>query len=156
ASRLVDLARCPVETFGFSADATWRAGEIAAHGDMTRFELTHDGQPLGHFDVPLYGHHNVRNALAALAVGHAVGIAPESLRQGLRRFAGVRRRLEKRGEVRGISVYDDFAHHPTAIFETIRAVKTTHPNRRVWAVFEPRSATSCRRIFQDDFLRAFD
>lgn len=156
AIRLVTLARCPVDTFGFSADATWRAGEIAAHGDMTRFELTHQGEPLGHFDVPLYGHHNVRNALAALAVGHAVGIAPESLRQGLRRFAGVRRRLEKRGEVRGVSVYDDFAHHPTAILETIRAVKTTHPTRRVWAVFEPRSATSCRRVFQEDFLRAFD
>jgi UDP-N-acetylmuramate: L-alanyl-gamma-D-glutamyl-meso-diaminopimelate ligase len=156
ASRLETLARSPVETFGFAPNATWRAGELVTVGDYTRFELTHDGEPLGHFEVPLYGQHNVRNALAAVAVGHAVGVSVDALREGLREFRGVRRRLEKRGEVRGVSVYDDFAHHPTAIFETIRAVKSSHPDRRVWAVFEPRSATSCRRIFQDDFLRAFD
>ena len=155
ASQLGRLARCPVETFGLAPDATWRAGDITAAGDYTRFEVSYKGEPLGHFEVPLYGTHNVRNSLAALAVGHAVGISPQSLRDGLRAFAGVRRRLEKRGEARGVSVYDDFAHHPTAILETVRAVKTTHPNRRVWAVFEPRSATSCRRIFQDDFERAF-
>jgi UDP-N-acetylmuramate: L-alanyl-gamma-D-glutamyl-meso-diaminopimelate ligase len=155
ASRLIGLARSPVETFGFAPNANWRAGEMIAAGDFTQFELTHDGEPLGHFEVPLYGQHNVRNALAAVAVGHAVGLSPDTLRKGLRDFRGVRRRLEKRGEVRGVSVYDDFAHHPTAIFETIRAVKSTHPDRRVWAVFEPRSATSCRKVFQDDFLRAF-
>ncbi len=155
ASRLVPLARCSVETFGFAPNADWRAGELQAAGDFTRFELSHAGEPLGHFEVPLYGQHNVRNAVAAIAVGHAVGIPIDTLRKGLREFRGVRRRLEKRGEVRGVSVYDDFAHHPTAILETIRAVKSTHPDRRVWAVFEPRSATSCRKIFQDDFLRAF-
>jgi UDP-N-acetylmuramate: L-alanyl-gamma-D-glutamyl-meso-diaminopimelate ligase len=97
----------------------------------------------------------VRNALAALAVGHAAGLTPDVMRDGLSRFTGVRRRLELRGTARGVSVYDDFAHHPTAILETLRAVKSTHPDRRVWAVFEPRSATSCRRVFQDDFARAF-
>lgn len=156
ASRLAGFARSPVETFGFAPNANWRAAELVASGDFTRFELTHDGEPLGHFDVPLYGQHNVRNALGALAAAHAAGIATETLRKGLREFRGVRRRLEKRGEVRGVSVYDDFAHHPTAIYETIRAVKSTHPDRRVWAVFEPRSATSCRKVFQDDFLRAFE
>ncbi len=156
ATRLATLARSPVVTFGFAPNADWRASELAASGDFTRFEVTQLGQPLGHFEVPLYGQHNVRNALAALVVGHIVGLSTETLRKGLRGFKGVRRRLEKRGEVRGVSVYDDFAHHPTAILETIRAVKSTHPDRRLWAVFEPRSATSCRRIFQDDFLRAFE
>ncbi|MBM3751071.1 MAG: UDP-N-acetylmuramate:L-alanyl-gamma-D-glutamyl-meso-diaminopimelate ligase [Acidimicrobiia bacterium] len=156
ASRLAALVRSPVVTFGFAPNADWRASELVASGDLTRFEVTHRGEPMGHFEVPLYGQHNVRNALAALAVGHIVGLSPEALRKSLRDFQGVRRRLEKRGEVRGVSVYDDFAHHPTAILETIRAVKSTHPDRRVWAVFEPRSATSCRKIFQDDFLRAFE
>ncbi|HQX83808.1 MAG TPA: Mur ligase family protein, partial [Vicinamibacterales bacterium] len=149
------MARSPVETFGFSEGADWRAGEMEPVGDHTRFEVTYRGDRLGHFEVPLYGAHNVRNALAALAVGHAVGVSHERLRTGLREFLGVRRRLELRGEVRGVSVYDDFAHHPTAILETIRAIKFTYPDRRVWAVFEPRSATSCRKIFQDDFVHAF-
>lgn len=155
ASRLARLARSPVETFGLSDKADWRAAELEPFGDSTRFELTHAGEPLGHFEVPLYGAHNVRNALAAIAVGHTAGVSIERLREGLRTFKGVRRRLEKRGEVNGVSVYDDFAHHPTAILETIKAVKSTHPDRRVWAVFEPRSATACRKIFHDDFVRAF-
>jgi UDP-N-acetylmuramate: L-alanyl-gamma-D-glutamyl-meso-diaminopimelate ligase len=155
ARRLVSLARCPVETFGLADDADWRASDVEPAGDRTRFALTYGEDRLGHFEVPLYGVHNVRNAIAALAVGHAAGVTPDSLRAGLAEFQGVRRRLELRGRARGVSVYDDFAHHPTAIFETIRAVKSTHPGRRVWAIFEPRSATACRRIFQSDFARAF-
>jgi len=155
ARQLAGLARSPVETFGLSEGADWRAAELELVEDRTRFEVTYRGDRFGHFEVPLYGEHNVRNALAALAIGYAVGISPDRLREGLKGFLGVRRRLEKRGEVRGVSVYDDFAHHPTAILETIRAVKFTHPGRRVWAVFEPRSATACRKIFQDDFIRAF-
>jgi len=82
-------------------------------------------------------------------------LTPDAMRRGLYEFKGVRRRLELRGTARGVSVYDDFAHHPTAILETLRGVKATHPQRRVWAVFEPRSATACRRVFQADFARAF-
>jgi UDP-N-acetylmuramate: L-alanyl-gamma-D-glutamyl-meso-diaminopimelate ligase len=74
--------------------------------------------------------------------------------EGLRQFRGVRRRLQHRGTVGGVAVYDDFAHHPTAIGETLEGVRSAHPNRRIWAIFEPRSATSCRRIFQADFARA--
>ena len=153
--RLVAHARAPVETFGLGPDADWRAGELRARGGQTTFEVTHQGEPLGHFDLPLYGEHNVRNALAALAVGHAVGIAPDSLRQGLAAFAGVKRRQEVVGTARDVTVFDDFAHHPTAILETLRAMRAGHPDQRIWAVFEPRSATSCRRVFQDDFARAF-
>jgi UDP-N-acetylmuramate: L-alanyl-gamma-D-glutamyl-meso-diaminopimelate ligase len=155
AARLAGLARCPVETFGVSSEADWRAAEVRTAGGRTVFEVTHAGEPLGHFDVALFGTHNVRNALAALAVGHAAGLAPDAMRTALAGFKGVRRRLELRGTVRGVSVYDDFAHHPTAILETLSAIRAAHPDQRVWAVFEPRSATSCRRVFQQDFVRAF-
>ena len=152
---LISHARCPVETFGLAETADWRASEIQPAPEGVRFELTRRGEPLGHFTLPLFGAHNVRNALAALAAGAAAGLSIEEMRRALTEFRGVRRRLELRGVVRGVSVYDDFAHHPTAILETLRAVRWSHPDRRVWAIFEPRSATSCRRVFQDDFARAF-
>jgi len=75
--------------------------------------------------------------------------------EGLRAFRGVRRRMQLRGTVKGVEVYDDFAHHPTAIAETLAGVRAGYPDRRIWAIFEPRSATSCRRVFQEDFARAF-
>ncbi len=93
--------------------------------------------------------------LAAVAVGSECGIAIDTLRAGLAQFAGVKRRLELVGTKRDIAVYDDFAHHPTAVAETLSAVRAAEPQRRIWAVFEPRSASSCRRVFQDDFARAF-
>ncbi|MFI5177185.1 MAG: UDP-N-acetylmuramate:L-alanyl-gamma-D-glutamyl-meso-diaminopimelate ligase [Vicinamibacterales bacterium] len=155
AARLSSAARCRVETFGLTTDADWRAAEIARAATQTTFEVSYKGEPLGHFEVPLYGAHNVRNALAALAVGHAVGLSPDTMRPALAEFKGVRRRLELKGVARGVAVYDDFAHHPTAILETLAAVRAAHPEHRLWAVFEPRSATSCRRVFQDDFAKAF-
>jgi UDP-N-acetylmuramate: L-alanyl-gamma-D-glutamyl-meso-diaminopimelate ligase len=90
-----------------------------------------------------------------MAVGDAAGLMVEEMTRAMEGFRGVRRRMELRGVARGVSVFDDFAHHPTAILETLRAVRWSYPDRRVWAIFEPRSATSCRRIFQDDFTRAF-
>jgi UDP-N-acetylmuramate: L-alanyl-gamma-D-glutamyl-meso-diaminopimelate ligase len=110
---------------------------------------------MGPVSVPLWGEHNVWNVLAAMAVGEAAGLAVADMIPTLEQFRGVRRRLELRGVARGVSVFDDFAHHPTAILETLRAVRWSYPDRRIWAVFEPRSATSCRRVFQDDFVRAF-
>ena len=102
----------------------------------------------------MLGAYNVRNALAAIAVGAAVGLSTDTLADGLRRFKGVRRRMEHRGSAAGVAVYDDFAHHPTAIEETLTGVRSAYPDRRIWAIFEPRSATSCRRVFQSDFVRA--
>jgi UDP-N-acetylmuramate: L-alanyl-gamma-D-glutamyl-meso-diaminopimelate ligase len=103
----------------------------------------------------LLGEHNVRNALAAIAVGSFVGLDAGDLADGLRRFRGIKRRLETVGTADGVLVLDDFAHHPTAVHETLAALRTGYPDRRIWAVFEPRSASSCRRIFQDAFARAF-
>jgi UDP-N-acetylmuramate: L-alanyl-gamma-D-glutamyl-meso-diaminopimelate ligase len=154
--RLVEHARCRVETFGIRADADWRASQIVQDGDRIRFDLTVRGEPRGPVVLPMFGEHNVLNALAAMAAGDAAGLGIEDMARALLQFKGVKRRLELRGVARGVSVFDDFAHHPTAIKETVRAVRRAYPDRRVWAVFEPRSATSCRRIFQDDFARAFE
>ena len=116
--------------------------------------MRRNGTPVGQFELSLLGAYNVRNALAAIAIGATVGLHTDTLADGLRRFKGVRRRMELRGTAAGVSVYDDFAHHPTAIEETLAGVRTAFPDRRIWAIFEPRSATSCRRIFQSDFARA--
>jgi UDP-N-acetylmuramate: L-alanyl-gamma-D-glutamyl-meso-diaminopimelate ligase len=110
---------------------------------------------VGRFQSPLLGIHNVRNALAAIAAGSTVGIPAETLVAGMRMFKGVKRRLETVGIRGGVTVLDDFAHHPTAVHETLNALRAGYPGRRIWAVFEPRSASSCRRVFQDDFARAF-
>jgi UDP-N-acetylmuramate: L-alanyl-gamma-D-glutamyl-meso-diaminopimelate ligase len=120
------------------------------------FAVRHQGTPFGRFEVPLLGAYNVRNALAAIAIGHATGLPTNAIAGGLKAFKGVRRRLQLRGVARDVSVYDDFAHHPTAIAETLGGVRSAFPERRIWAIFEPRSATSCRRVFQKDFARAFD
>jgi UDP-N-acetylmuramate: L-alanyl-gamma-D-glutamyl-meso-diaminopimelate ligase len=155
ARALAANARCRVETFGLSDGADWQAHDLQVQATSTRFSMRRQGQPVGTFEVPLLGAYNVRNAAAAIAVGAAVGLSPDTMAAGLREFKGVRRRMQLRGTAAGVSVYDDFAHHPTAIAETLAGVRSAHPDRRIWAIFEPRSATSCRRIFQADFARAF-
>jgi UDP-N-acetylmuramate: L-alanyl-gamma-D-glutamyl-meso-diaminopimelate ligase len=152
---LKDHARSRVATFGLGSGLEWQAHDLEADGSVTRFGVRRHGMPFGRFEVPLVGAHNVRNALAAIAVGIEVGIGPERIAAGLKLFAGVKRRLEVIGIVNGVTVYDDFAHHPTAVEETIGGLRAAHPSARIWAVFEPRSASSCRRVFQHDFARAF-
>ena len=152
---LAPHARCRVQTCGLSAGATWRATDLVADGASTRFTLHGPEGLVGLLEVPLRGAHNVRNALAAVAVGHECGVSLEAIRTGLATFAGVKRRLEVVGERRGVTVYDDFAHHPTAVAETIAAMRASRPGHRLWTVFEPRSASSCRRVFQADFATAF-
>jgi UDP-N-acetylmuramate: L-alanyl-gamma-D-glutamyl-meso-diaminopimelate ligase len=156
ARALTEAAPSRVETFGMRADADWQAHDLAAEGSVTRFAVRRGGSPFGMFEVPLVGGHNIRNALAAIAIATEVGISPERIGEGLRLFAGVKRRLEIVGNADGVTVYDDFAHHPTAVAETLAGLRASNPGARIWAVFEPRSASSCRRVFQDDFARAFD
>ena len=144
-----------VQTFGTGGDFDWQAHDLEPAGQSTRFRIRRGGSPFGSFEVPLVGAHNVRNALAAVAVAAEVGISPERIADGLRAFAGVKRRLEIVGVAGGVTVYDDFAHHPTAVAETLAGLRASNPDARIWAVFEPRSASSCRRVFQDDFARAF-
>ena len=148
-------AHSRVQTFGLAEDADWQAHDLKVAAGSTTFALRHKGVSAGVFELPLLGAYNVRNALAAIAVGAAVGVSLDTMAAGLRAFKGVRRRLELRGTVRDVSVYDDFAHHPTAIAETLAGVRSAYPDRRIWAIFEPRSATSCRKVFQEEFTRAF-
>jgi UDP-N-acetylmuramate: L-alanyl-gamma-D-glutamyl-meso-diaminopimelate ligase len=154
AMALRSRAHCRVETFGLTDGADWQAHDLQIQEMSTRFSVRRRGVPDGTFEVPLLGAYNVRNALAAIAVGAAVGLSTDTMAASLRRFKGVRRRLEHRGTVGGVAVYDDFAHHPTAIAETLSGVRSAYPGRRIWAIFEPRSATSCRRVFQAEFVRA--
>jgi len=155
ARALAAVALCRVETFGLADGADWQAHGVGVGPATTTFSLRRRGVAFGQFELPALGLHNVRNATAAIAVGAAAGLDHVALAEGLRRFQGVRRRLEHRGQAAGVDVYDDFAHHPTAIAETLAGIRSAFPSRRVWAVFEPRSATSCRRVFHDDFVRAF-
>ncbi len=152
---LKEFSRSPVETFGLSDLADWRAYDLEpGHGGI-RFRVQHRAEPRGLFEIPLVGEHNVRNALSAMAVAAAVGVDEPSILSGLRDFGGVKRRLEEVGTSQGVTLYDDFAHHPTAVKETLAAVRAANPDRRLWAIFEPRSASSCRRVFQDAFADAF-
>jgi UDP-N-acetylmuramate: L-alanyl-gamma-D-glutamyl-meso-diaminopimelate ligase len=155
AHALAPTAVSPVETFGLDSEATWSASGIGYRDGVTHFDVHRNGAPFGRFASPLLGAHNVRNALAAIAVGTYVGLTPATLADGLRQFKGIKRRLETVGVADGVTVLDDFAHHPTAVLETLSALRTGYPGRRVWAVFEPRSASSCRRVFQADFAKAF-
>jgi UDP-N-acetylmuramate: L-alanyl-gamma-D-glutamyl-meso-diaminopimelate ligase len=153
AAALAGHARSRVQTFGLGDGAEWRGLDVRV-GRGSTFRVERAGEDLGEFSMPLLGDHNVRNALVAIAVGVDLGLDLEQLRKGLAAFRGVKRRLEIVGEAGGVTVYDDFAHHPTAVEETLKAVRRSAPGRKVWAIFEPRSASSCRRVFQDDFARA--
>ncbi|MDE3156683.1 MAG: UDP-N-acetylmuramate:L-alanyl-gamma-D-glutamyl-meso-diaminopimelate ligase [Acidobacteriota bacterium] len=156
AAALAVRARSRVQTFGLGSEADWQAYDSEPTPGGTVFKVRRNGQVYGRFEMPLVGQHNVRNALAALAIGAEVGIDAERLGEGLRRFLGVRRRLEIVGTAGGVTIYDDFAHHPTAVAETLAGLRAAGGGGRIWAVFEPRSASSCRRVFQKDFATAFD
>jgi len=155
AAALEAAAVSPVETFGLADGVTWQAHDLRTRDGQTRFDVRRHGEPYGAFESPLLGVHNVRNALAAIAVGARAGMGPDQLADGLRLFKGIKRRLEIVGVARGVTILDDFAHHPTAVYETLSALRNGYPDRRIWAVFEPRSASSCRRVFQDAFAAAF-
>ena len=120
------------------------------------FELIKDGESLGELFLPLHGDHNLSNTLGACALAMAEGITIDQIRAALPTYKGMKRRQEVRGEINDILVLDDFAHHPTAVRETIRAVRRGYPDRRLVAVFEPRSNSSRRKDFQDVYIEAFD
>jgi UDP-N-acetylmuramate: L-alanyl-gamma-D-glutamyl-meso-diaminopimelate ligase len=158
---LVDLlprAHCRIETFGLQDGADWQAADVRPEGESTRFRLVRRGRDLGDYRVPMAGRHNVRNALAALGAAAAAGVDPEAARAPLAAFRGIRRRLEVRGRAAGVTVYDDFAHHPTAVKATLEALRGARPagdRGLLVAVFEPRSYTSRTRVFQDEYAEAF-
>jgi UDP-N-acetylmuramate: L-alanyl-gamma-D-glutamyl-meso-diaminopimelate ligase len=144
----------PVEGYGFREPALWRATDIQFDAAGTTFTAWRADQRLVRIDVPLHGRHNVENCLGALAVCAGLGVAPDAVAAALRGFQGVKRRQEVRGTAGGVTVIDDFAHHPTAVRETIAAVRAAHPGARLVAIFEPRTNTSRRRFFERDYVDA--
>jgi UDP-N-acetylmuramate: L-alanyl-gamma-D-glutamyl-meso-diaminopimelate ligase len=135
--------------------ADFSASEVESESEGTRFTLLESDRAVGRLFLPLLGAHNLRNALGAIALVRGVGIAVEEIARALPRFAGVKRRLEVKGEKNGILVVDDFAHHPTAVEGTIAAARTRWPGRRIWALFEPRSNTAGRKVFENAYAAAF-
>jgi len=144
-----------LETFGTCDDAKWQARDIRFAEDMTHFTVFCEGTKWQDFQTPLIGDFNVRNCLATIVAADAWAIDREKIAEGLATFQSVRRRCEVRGEVNGVIVIDDFAHHPTAVRETLVALRMKYPDRRLVAVFEPRSRTSCHATFQDAYIDAF-
>ncbi len=155
--KLLPQSRVPVLTYGSDATqgARFTPGKIHSDGEATVFEVLENGKPVDEVRIQVPGRHNVMNALAVWILCRESGVPAADLRQALASFRGVKRRQEVRGEVRQVLVIDDFAHHPTAVRETLAALKMKYPNRRLVAVFEPRSATSRRKVFQKDFAKAF-
>jgi UDP-N-acetylmuramate: L-alanyl-gamma-D-glutamyl-meso-diaminopimelate ligase len=153
---LLPRAACRVERYGRTEGADWRLGKVTVDPPETRFEVWRPEGLFGVFATPMIGAHNLMNTLAALGVAHHIGIPVESLVKGLAAFRGVKRRQEVRGVRRGIVVIDDFAHHPSAVRETVQAVKAFYGPRRLVAVFEPRTNTSMRDVFQKTYATCFD
>jgi len=152
---VLDGARAKVVRYGVEGAAGLSARTLEASEAGTRFTLVAEGREVGRYLLPAHGRFNVANALAALGVAAARGCALEDAGEALRAWRGVKRRQEVRGEAGGVTVVDDFAHHPTAVRETLIGLRERFPGRRLVAVFEPRSNTSRRAVFQDDYARAF-
>lgn len=145
----------PVQTVGLGADCDWRATDITYGTDGTEFKLYFKRELQLTLSMPLPGEFNVRNAMGAIALVRWLGVDYTDIQRALADFRNTSRRLERKGEFAGVTVYDDFAHHPTAIRETLRAVRQRHQANTIWGVFEPRSNTTRRNVFQAQFVDAF-
>ena len=148
--------RARVVTYGFGEGADLRAIDIEPGATGCDFTLIRDGEPLGRVASPLAGRHNVWNTLAAYGVAFELGIDFSALNEVIGGFLGTKKRQEERGEVNGVLVIDDYAHHPTAIRETLAALRARYPGRRLWGVYEPKSNTARRNIHQEAYATAFD
>jgi UDP-N-acetylmuramate: L-alanyl-gamma-D-glutamyl-meso-diaminopimelate ligase len=145
-------AFCRVERYGFSDSADWQIKNLRHESGLTHWEIWHRGELWGAIESPLAGEHNALNATAAAALASTQGIGKEAIKAALAGFKSVKRRLEVRAEIGGITVIEDFAHHPTAIRETLRALRSVYPQSRLWAVLEPRSNTLRRKVLQSDLV----
>lgn len=149
-------AKCPIVTYGFTEEAEWKAIDLTFREDQTQLKILKQDKEYMALFTPLYGKHNISNLLATVVLSDFLKIAQSSLSEAMKGFGGIKRRQEIKGEKEGVLVLDDFAHHPTAVRETIIAVKEKYKTRRLIAVFEPRSNSSRRNIFQDRYALSFD
>jgi UDP-N-acetylmuramate: L-alanyl-gamma-D-glutamyl-meso-diaminopimelate ligase len=153
---LCPAAFSAVQTFGQKQDAYWRADNISFHEDHTSFDIFKQGKLFSQVSVPLSGFHNVTNVLAAVGAAHFYGTIPQHVTKSLTEFRNIVKRLEVKAVVNGITIYDDFAHHPSKVKATINGLKKQFPRRKIWTVFEPRTATSKRKFMEDNYAQAFD
>lgn len=157
-SRNVDAclakAFCPVERYGLSENSHWRVVDVKYEPSRTTWKILRDGEFWAELEFSLAGEYNVLNATAAAAMASNYGISIEHIAEALRSFQSVKRRLEVRAETNGVTIIDDFAHHPTAIAQTLKALRTRYNGRRLWAILEPRSNTLRRNVFEHELIRA--
>jgi UDP-N-acetylmuramate: L-alanyl-gamma-D-glutamyl-meso-diaminopimelate ligase len=147
-------AFCPVERYGISERAHWRISHVRYEPDRTSWNVSRGGEPLAEFEFALAGEYNVLNATGAAAMALNLNVPLEAVVEGIRTFKSVKRRLEVKAELDGITIIDDFAHHPTAIGETLKALRSRYKERRLWAVLEPRSNTLRRRVFEKELAES--
>ena len=148
-------AVCRVESYGYLEGADWRIGDYRFEGGYGYFSLSYRAEKKADFQLAMIGRHNVENAAAVAALCIGLGLMVDEINSAFKSFQGIKRRQEVVGIKKGVTVLDDFAHHPTAIRLTLEAVKEAYPGQRVWAVFEPRSATSRRKVFEQEFPDSF-
>ncbi|HEY5054761.1 MAG TPA: UDP-N-acetylmuramate:L-alanyl-gamma-D-glutamyl-meso-diaminopimelate ligase [Acidobacteriaceae bacterium] len=153
-SECVAKSFCQVERYGFAAGSHWRLAELQHKAGGSQWTLLRGGEKFAELTLPMAGEHNALNATAAAALAAGQGVPAEAIAQALSTFKSVKRRLEVRAEVAGVTIIDDFAHHPTAVRETLRALRTAYPDRRLWAVLEPRSNTLRRNVFEDALIES--
>ena len=152
--RCLDRAFCPVERYGSSDAADWQVTNLKTDSKRTIWSVQRDGKVWRDFEFALAGEYNVWNATAAAAMAAGYGIPADQIATALMTFKSVKRRLEVKAEINGITIIDDFAHHPTAIAGTLKALRSRYPNARLWAILEPRSNTLRRNVFQHDLAQS--
>jgi len=150
----VAKAFCSVERYGFAADSYWRLTGLSQKEGRTSWRVLRNSAAWGEFTLPMAGEHNALNATAAAVLAFGQGVELPAITEALRTFASVKRRLEVKAVVDGVTIIDDFAHHPTAIRETLRALRAAYPGARLWAVLEPRSNTLRRNVFERELIEA--
>ena len=143
-----------MERYGFKEDSFWHMRNLTQQGSLTRWQLFRAGEPFAELEMPMAGEHNALNATAAAALAAGQGVPAAAIVRALRTFKSVKRRLEVRSEAGGVTIIDDFAHHPTAIRETLRALRSAYPVSRLWAVLEPRSNTLRRNVFERELIES--
>src|SRR5216684_5575895 len=153
-NRCVQKAFCPVERYGASNRASWKIANLKLGEDRTSWSVLRDGKPWADFEFPLGGEYNVWNATAAVALAANYEISKDVIAKALETFRSVKRRLEVKARVNGITIIDDFAHHPTAIAGTLTALRSNYPGARLWAILEPRSNTLRRNVLQNELAKS--
>lgn len=148
----IENALCRVQRYGFTETADWQLKNLRYEEGATRWEVWHDGAQWSELEMRMAGEHNALNATAAAALASGQGVSRQAIKEALATFKSVKRRLELRAQIAGIDVVEDFAHHPTAIRETLRALRAVYPNARLWAVLEPRSNTLRRKVLEQDLV----